>query len=226
MSIPADSLDWLALCARLAPAPLPAPWWAVPLATLLVGVATVVVAIYSIRVSSKNARAGVAAAGVIAQAQIDTATANARRQTQASVISSARQRWIDAIRDDVSALLSADLAYRTSDAGANKPGTPGWAAMSANLHELYRLRSRLELRLNPTKPLHIALTQAIEALMNSDGDDKLARAVAGAAKILLKEEWERVKREATGDFPLSAASENDAPEPATTARPPLAEPAQ
>jgi len=188
------------------------PWWAVPTATLLVGAATAAVAIFSIVKTSSNARAALTEAGVVAGRQIDAATANARRQTQATVISASRQRWIDAVRDDVAALLSEELKHRAlkGQSDALTEGTQAWKEMNLHLPALYLLQNRLELRLNPTKPLHTALQAATDTLVGTDDPKQAgaaARAVVVAAKALLKEEWERVKREATGDYPVSSASE-------------------
>jgi len=186
--------------------------WAVPLATLVVGTATAAVAVISIRTSSANAKAALTQAGTAARSQIDASTDNARRQTRATVISASRQRWIDAVRDDVAALLSEELRHRAlkAEKGALTPGTRAWKEMNLHLPALYLVQNRLTLRLNPTKPLHTALQNAADSLVTTDDpkqSDIAARAVVSAAKILLKEEWERVKREATGDFPVSSAAE-------------------
>jgi DNA repair exonuclease SbcCD ATPase subunit len=143
--------------------------------------------------------------------QIDAQLKIAARQSRASVVSASRQRWIDAIRDDVAEFLSLEDAYKTLqarlDPAAEKPETV-MADEEALTRRRVLLRKRIELRLNPAKEHHQALLHALDMLMSAKAADPVRELdVRDKTKALLKQEWERVKREATGAEPLSTPAE-------------------
>lgn len=135
----------------------------------------------------------------------------AARQSRASVVSASRQRWIDSIRDDIAEFLSTEdafksLRYRESMTRA------GQEAILVDEQTLVRtrlrLRKRIELRLNPAKEHHQALLQALDRHMETTvTEPALETELLSKTKALLKDEWERVKREAAGTEPLSTPTE-------------------
>jgi hypothetical protein len=143
--------------------------------------------------------------------QIDAQLLIAARQSRASVVSASRQRWIDAIRDDVAEFLSTEDAVKALALGGIRT-LAGTDAMIADEEALTRrrvlLRKRIELRLNSAKEHHVALLHAIDLHMASAEPDPIREAeVRDRTKTLLKAEWERVKREASGAEPLTTPAE-------------------
>ncbi|MDM0056292.1 hypothetical protein [Variovorax fucosicus] len=113
-----------------------------------------------------------------------------------------RQQWVDALRNDVAALVAeAETLGDTSN--HEIVGTEGAefseyvAKRYANMVELRMLLARTRLRLNPTK--HSSLLAALDGLYDSvaANDVVLKAAVAtvlSEATSVLKENWERVKK--------------------------------
>lgn len=126
------------------------------------------------------------------------------RTSRAAVVSANRQRWIDAVRDDVSDFI----ATRSHLALVAKAGSFEQAGQDAIMREerelrakLLRLRSRIELRINRTEPEHLNLLKALDRYDRefSDESDNDLRVQAGA---IFKSEWERLKKEAAGTNPF------------------------
>ncbi len=135
----------------------------------------------------------------------------AARSSRASVVSASRQRWIDAIREDVAEFLSLEDAYKAARLRSDATGA-GQDAIAADMEALTRrrvlLRKRIELRLNPDKDHHQALLHAMDLHMSAREPDPIRELdVRDKTKALLKQEWERVKREASGAEPLSTPAE-------------------
>jgi len=143
--------------------------------------------------------------------QIEAQLNIAARQSRASVVSASRQRWIDAIRDDVAEFLSVEDAFKALRSRGSMISA-GQHAILADEEALTRrrvlLRKRIELRLNPVKDHHQALLHAMDLHMATSAPDPLREVdVRDKTKALLKQEWERVKREASGTEPLTTPAE-------------------
>jgi hypothetical protein len=105
-------------------------------------------------------------------------------------VSEFRQAWIDSLREEISAIVVHASAVRSSIAGEHfVPLNVAWA--------------KVKLRLNPTEDLHIAILTALgehEALFAGgkipaqDALDLSDTKLLDCTKVVLKEEWERVKR--------------------------------
>lgn len=129
----------------------------------------------------------------------------AARQSRATVVSASRQRWIDALREDIAEFLSVEAAFRSlrSSGGFHVSGQDAIKAEARALQQKRRLvRKRVELRLNPTEEDHESLLRSMDEYTHS-GEDHKEEDVPVKTKEILKLEWERVKREATGAEPLS-----------------------
>lgn len=153
-----------------------------------------------------DAKDWVLAAGVIATLGLGSWNAwmNARinrRSTFVNTVTSQRIKWIEQLRQDISAF--AGLTYHWSH--SELEGKPGEAEV---VKEIDRLRHVIRLRLNPAG----SHDRAIEALLaeiphytdptrQKDLVNALERLTV-ATQALLKEEWEKVKRESK-EGPLS-----------------------
>jgi len=133
----------------------------------------------------------------------------ASRQSRASVVSASRQRWIDALREDIAEFLSVENAFRSLRSAGSFIAS-GHDAINAEARALEQkrrlLRKRIELRLNPTEDEHEALLQAMDAYMQTD-DGVKEKEVRVRTKEILKLEWERVKREAAGTEPFASPAD-------------------
>jgi hypothetical protein len=116
------------------------------------------------------------------------------RMIRANIVSANRQRWIDAIRDDLAVFLNMrdiDHAYEISD-GLNP--TLAENAQKAR-REMYLLSRRIELKLNPKEQKHLDFLALIEELRTSRiaQDEDLTDRTVRAAQDIFKTEWERIK---------------------------------
>lgn len=154
---------------------------------------------------------GAAAAwgAIVTNRQIATKTIRAQiniaaRNSRATVVSANRQKWIDAIREDVADFIS----IRSQIESLKSAGSWLPAGQDALLTEervlrtkLVMLHARIGMRLNHSEDNHLAL---LSALGSYDKEPSAAarttlQAVGGN---IFKEEWTRLKREASGIDPF------------------------
>lgn len=133
-------------------------------------------------------------------AQVNTGA----RSSRATVVSSNRQRWIDAIRDDVADFI----AYRRQLHKLERAGSFEKSSQDA-LHteereirtKLLMLRARVEMRLNPEEQEHGELLELMDRYDNEPtmaADQELRKKAQG----IFKAEWSRLKKEASGIDPF------------------------
>jgi hypothetical protein len=122
------------------------------------------------------------------------------KQIYAAVRSTNRQNWINAVREDVAAYLSAAQRMGTLfSSGARPTGDPEASPLDRLMHELGKLYSLIELRLNPNEVPHNDLLESLRNLSRAAQIDhakfQTARGeVVEIAQKIFKAEWERVKR--------------------------------
>lgn len=133
-------------------------------------------------------------------AQVNTGARNSR----ATVVSANRQRWIDAIRDDVAEFISIRAQMRVLE----KTGSDGRSGQDALLTEerqlrgkLVMLRARVEMRLNPHEDHHEKLLELMDRY-DQDATMVADLALRTAARSIFKIEWSRLKKEASGIDPF------------------------
>jgi len=134
-------------------------------------------------------------------AQVNTGA----RTSRATVVSANRQKWIDAIRDDIAEYISLRKLehYREvhrimSDASLISPKEQIEIIVAKE-----RILARIEMRLKWTGPNaeedHKDLIAALHRYANHYDDENKVKEVA--TKIF-KDEWERLKKEASGIDPF------------------------
>lgn len=127
------------------------------------------------------------------------------RTSRAAVVSANRQRWIDAVRDDVAEFISLRKldAYRTTMGQTIGMAEPSHKDQMETLLIKERLLARIEMRLNWTGPKaeddHRTLVTELHRLASQLGEEQ---AVKDAASKIFKDEWERLKKEASGTDPF------------------------
>jgi hypothetical protein len=131
-----------------------------------------------------------------------------RRQFNATVLSTGRQKWIDSLRD-----LLADLMSQLAGLSVIKSGWTGeWngglgllhgdPALLAKVERLVLVRWKIRLMLNLNEADHRELDRLIGAAVGRLRDeapgaadtDADIEAISAQARGILKREWERVKR--------------------------------
>lgn len=131
-----------------------------------------------------------------------------RRQFNATVLSTGRQKWIDTLRD-----LLADLMSQLAGVSVIKSGWAGeWngglgplrtdPSLVARLERLVLVRWKIRLMLNLNEADHHELDQLIGGAVRRLRDDPPREAdtdadietISRQARGILKREWERVKR--------------------------------
>lgn len=117
-----------------------------------------------------------------------------KRSTFVNTVTSQRIKWIEQLRQDIGAYCG--LAYHWSD--SDMEGRPGEGEL---LKELDRLRHVIRLRLNPRgeqDKIIESLVDEIPRYTDPRRQKELVNALermTKATQALLKEEWDKVKRE-------------------------------
>ena len=121
-----------------------------------------------------------------------------RRQIDAALVSTSRQRWIDSLRDNVAEFLAvtAQISYVVARAPAEWHTAPGF-------ERAVLLRAKIALLSNPTEADHRNLIRLLDDALSIAAcapDSEKQRAVTVLAfeitsqtQAILKREWERVK---------------------------------
>ena len=105
----------------------------------------------------------------------------------AKTVSQSRNKWLNEMRAFISSMLAE--AKRPSEEPTDKRTNAYWKA-----------RNQIMLRLNLNEPLHIMLAKEIYDLDLPSADiDDISNKIIEISQHLLKEEWEKVKKEAKGE---------------------------
>ena len=105
-------------------------------------------------------------------------------QLFAETVSESRNKWLNEMRDSISTML-AEAQFPNP-----KPRT--------FTKKYWKTRNEVILRLNLNEPLHLMLKNEILNLDNN-GNKKTIENIISISQLLLKEEWEKVKKEAKGE---------------------------
>ena len=128
----------------------------------------------------------------------------AARNSRAVVVSGNRQKWIDAVRDDLANFIST----RSRILALKSAGSFEVAGRDALLAEERELRARLvmlyariEMRLNHGENDHRVLLTALSR-HDADPSDEAEATVREAGRKIFSDEWKRLKKEASGIDPF------------------------
>ena len=102
-------------------------------------------------------------------------------QLFAETVSESRNKWLNEMRDFISTMLA-----------------EAQSCNSGRTNEYWKARNEIMLRLYLNEPLHLMLKNEILQLDNGK-DDKTIEKIILISQSLLKEEWEKVKKEAKGE---------------------------
>jgi hypothetical protein len=125
--------------------------------------------------------------------------------TKESKVSEFRQAWIDALRADIASLITHSYAGHTTWNETTSTDTAKWLDARGHVVSFNEAWARIKLRLNPKEKSSTALLKVLrehEDLWAKVGDaapdwDALVSVtdrILAATQVVLKEEWQRVKR--------------------------------
>jgi len=113
--------------------------------------------------------------------------------TNQSKVSEFRQKWIDALRDDASMLITHTLVIHAAKVGDS---------VDESFSQIYQTTARIRLRLNPDEPQTIAVITAMNHMRDANHTEVPTEftelnlrigAFTEKVQIVLKREWRRVK---------------------------------
>ena len=130
----------------------------------------------------------------------------ARQQIKATVISSNRERWTEALRDAIAEYISVVASVAVVEFGSS--GSIGEIARADEelrraAERMILARSKILLMTNPNRSYHSELCRCIEAVhatlisnqpMTPQQWHPQLEAITLAGRAVLKEEWDRIKR--------------------------------
>lgn len=134
------------------------------------------------------------------RAQINIAARNSR----ATVVSANRQKWIDAIREDIADFIStrSRIVALTSTGSFQGAGQDALLTEERELRaKLVMLQARIEMRLNHTEDDHLALLEALDQY-DREASDEVETTLRAAGRKIFADEWRRLKKEASGIDPV------------------------
>ncbi|MGQ2989771.1 MAG: hypothetical protein ACT6RD_00120 [Brevundimonas sp.] len=138
------------------------------------------------------ARKNVSAVIESANKQIKSAQKLASDQIVASVISANRQKWLDAVRDDISEFVSELQALR----GISVTSASYQKDKSDVVKRLRFLHTRIQLRLNPDKEDQNEIIKDIDLILENIGSpdvDQRIDALVLKGQTLFRSVWKKVK---------------------------------
>lgn len=132
----------------------------------------------------------------------------ARRQFNANVLSTNRQKWIEALRDMVAELISLIVSALVIRSAWKSKWDKGRGplredkALLVKLERIVLVESKIRLLLNPIEADHQQLYEAIgtaikrlktEESLDADTEADI-ETIARLSQVILKREWQRVKQ--------------------------------
>jgi hypothetical protein len=132
----------------------------------------------------------------------------AKRQINANLVSSNRQKWIETLRDMLAELISLLVAVVVVKSGFKGDWNDGLAAIEADrslldkLERIVLVQWKIRLLINPNETDHQELYRAIEtafahAKSRQSQEAEISADIESITRLahgILKREWERVKR--------------------------------
>jgi hypothetical protein len=145
----------------------------------------------------KIALLAIAATFVVALVNLVYTILNNRKTAYVSTVTTSRLKWINSLRDKVSAFISVTVRILNPEKTSLPPET-----LQTLLRERDTLMHQIVLHLNPNDKEDQAIQRAVESVveLTQQGDystelQKLLIHLRNATQVYLKKEWTRVKRE-------------------------------
>ena len=122
------------------------------------------------------------------------------RHLFAETVSQSRNEWLNEMRGFISTMLAEvkNPCPSGKDKDICKKAECQLQGTDTRTNEYWKARNEIMLRLNLNEPLHLMLKNEILQLDNGK-DNKTIENIISISQLLLKEEWEKVKKEAKGE---------------------------
>lgn len=133
-------------------------------------------------------------AAVVSMITSNITTRFSYKQLFAETVSKSRNKWLNEMRDFISTMLT-EVQKHCSNKNAQDNDSS--SAHHEGTSDYWKARNEIMLRLNLNEPLHLMLKNEILNLDNNS-DEKTIENIIAISQTLLKEEWEKVKKEARG----------------------------
>lgn len=133
-------------------------------------------------------------AAVVSMITSNITTRFSYKQLFAETVSKSRNKWLNEMRDFISTMLT-EVQKHCSNKNAQDNDSS--SAHHERTSDYWKARNEIMLRLNLNEPLHLMLKNEILNLDNNS-DEKTIENIIAISQTLLKEEWEKVKKEARG----------------------------
>ena len=112
----------------------------------------------------------------------------------AETVSQSRNKWLNEMRSFIATMLA---EVQKPPSIENVKDNNSSSAYPERTNAYWKARNEIMLRLNLNEPLHLMLKNEILNLDNNS-DEKTIENIIAISQTLLKEEWEKVKKEAGG----------------------------
>lgn len=132
-------------------------------------------------------------AAVVSMITSNITTRFSYKQLFAETVSQSRNKWLNEMREFISTMLT-EVQKPCSNKNAQDNDS---SAHHERTSDYWKARNEIMLRLNLNEPLHLMLKNEILNLDNNS-DEKTIENIIAISQTLLKEEWEKVKKEARG----------------------------
>ena len=133
-------------------------------------------------------------AAVVSMITSNITTRFSYKQLFAETVSKSRNKWLNEMRDFISTMLTEVQKHCSNK---NAQDNDSISAHHERTSDYWKARNEIMLRLNLNEPLHLMLKNEILNLDNNS-DEKTIENIIAISQTLLKEEWEKVKKEARG----------------------------
>lgn len=121
-------------------------------------------------------------------------------QLFAETVSESRNKWLNEMRGFISTMLAEVKNPCSLGKGKKicKNADCQFTSADTRTKEYWKARNEIMLRLNLNEPLHLMLKNEILTLDNNN-NKKTIENIISISQLLLKEEWEKVKKEVKGE---------------------------
>ena len=133
-------------------------------------------------------------AAVVSMITTNITTRFSYKQLFAETVSQSRNKWLNEMRSFIATMLA---EVQKPPSIENVKDNNSSSAYPERTNAYWKARNEIMLRLNLNEPLHLMLKNEILNLDNNS-DEKTIENIIAISQTLLKEEWEKVKKEAGG----------------------------
>ncbi len=125
-------------------------------------------------------------------------------QLFAETVSQSRNKWLNEMRSFISAMLAEvqnPFPASKNGGGTSLQNPTARAIATERTNKYWKARNQIILRLNVTETLQNSLYREILKLdcVNNSNEEQTIQNIIALSQLLLKDEWEKVKKEAKGE---------------------------